>query len=397
MFALTGWLVYVLTRDMFGAGAGLIALFALNVTPFFFASAGGWIVPDGPLLAALAAAALALARLIFGAPPGRREAWMLWLAAGAGFGLAGLSKYSAALNALGLVAFHRAVAAPASLVRRSRALRRRVVALALQAPTMIWNAENDWISLSFQAARGAPDRHSGLAHALASALGQIALSDPLGVCGPRPRRRRGLSEPRGAATSAGCSWSRSPRRRSLFFTLTPIWGDRGLPHWAMPGWFFLYPLLGAALAGPPPVRGELGGVEARHRALALPSPASSGEALRRWAIGSAAFLAVLVALVVAQADFGVAQRLLGRSFRDPTLESLDWRELKAAIGEAEAGLSSSSPAGGRPARRRRARAREHRSSSFPTIRAASRSSTTARASSAATRDLVVERDADRSG
>ena len=55
---------YLLTRDLFGARAGLIALFALNVTPFFFASAGSWIVPDGPLLAALAAAALALARTV---------------------------------------------------------------------------------------------------------------------------------------------------------------------------------------------------------------------------------------------------------------------------------------------------------------------------------------------
>ena len=55
--------------------------------------------------------------------------------------------------------------------------------------------------------------------------------------------------------------------------------------------------------------------------------------MRRWAIGSAAFLAALVALVVVQANFGVAQRLLGRSFPDPTLESLGWSELKGAIGE----------------------------------------------------------------
>ena len=354
LFALTGWLVYVLTREMFGAGAGLVALFALNVTPFFFASAGGWVVPDGPLLAALAAAALALAKLIFGAPPGRREAWMLWLAVGAGFGLAGLSKYSAALNALGLVAFFALSPRQRRWFAHPAPYAAMVLALALQAPTVIWNAENDWISLSFQAARGAPNGHIGFVDALAAALGQILYLTPwvfaglvLGVIWAFRAARRG--DERGLFLVALAA------PPIALFTLTPIWGDRGLPHWAMPGWFFLYPLLGAALAGvpsPAPILSsskEREGVSAREGFYAAsngrnrasrdlpspqPSPASgNGRRLRRWAIGSAAFLAALVALVVAQADFGVAQRLLGRSFPDPTLESLSWRELEGAIGE----------------------------------------------------------------
>ena len=34
----------------------------------------------------------------------------------------------------------------------------------------------------------------------------------------------------------------------VVFTLTPLWGAKGLPHWSMPGWLFVYPLLGAWLA-----------------------------------------------------------------------------------------------------------------------------------------------------
>ena len=64
LFAATGWILYRLTFDLFGARAALIAVFALNVTPFFFASAGAWIVPDGPLLFGLAAAVWALERVI---------------------------------------------------------------------------------------------------------------------------------------------------------------------------------------------------------------------------------------------------------------------------------------------------------------------------------------------
>ena len=58
LFAGSGWLMFSLTRRLFGAQAALAALVALNATPFFFASAGSWIVPDGPLVFALLGACL---------------------------------------------------------------------------------------------------------------------------------------------------------------------------------------------------------------------------------------------------------------------------------------------------------------------------------------------------
>ena len=30
----------------------------------------------------------------------------------------------------------------------------------------------------------------------------------------------------------------------VLFSLTPLWGGRGQPHWTMPGWFFVFPLMG---------------------------------------------------------------------------------------------------------------------------------------------------------
>src|SRR5580704_11987718 len=65
MFFATGWIYYQLTCELFDPQAALVGLFALNVSPFFFASPGSWIVPDGPLLFALAMTALAAARLFF--------------------------------------------------------------------------------------------------------------------------------------------------------------------------------------------------------------------------------------------------------------------------------------------------------------------------------------------
>src|ERR1700751_4096873 len=65
LFLATGWITYQFSRRLFGPQPALIGLFALNVTPFFFASAGSWIVPDCPLLFGLATAAWAASRLFF--------------------------------------------------------------------------------------------------------------------------------------------------------------------------------------------------------------------------------------------------------------------------------------------------------------------------------------------
>ena len=65
LFFVTGWIYYRLASGLFGARAALVALFALNVTPFFFASTGSWIVPDGPLLLGLVIAAWAAAHVFF--------------------------------------------------------------------------------------------------------------------------------------------------------------------------------------------------------------------------------------------------------------------------------------------------------------------------------------------
>src|SRR5271170_6932011 len=105
LFFATGWIYYQFVSRLFGPRPALIALFALNVTPFFFASAGGWIVPDGPLLFGLALAAFAAARLFFAETQDNASVRRLWLVVGVGLGLAGLSKYSAVLSAGGLAAF----------------------------------------------------------------------------------------------------------------------------------------------------------------------------------------------------------------------------------------------------------------------------------------------------
>ena len=307
LFAATGWLTFALTRRLFGARAGVVALFALNVSPFFFAAAGGWVVPDGPLLLALAGAALALAKLFFDEPD-RRAAWGLWLAAGAWLGLAGLSKYSAALFAVGLLAFVALSPRQRHWFAHPAPYLAALLALAIVSPVFVWNGRHGWVSFAFQGARGAMGGAWRPAQVGAMLLGEIAYLAPW------------IFAPLAGALVAGARRAFEDEKRLflvclalppiLVFTLTPLWGARGLPHWPMPGWFFAFPLMGARLGEPWAARYDL----------------------KRWAIASAGLTGAIALLVVSQAATGWLTRLvpLGAGVVDPTLETLDWGALRAA-------------------------------------------------------------------
>jgi 4-amino-4-deoxy-L-arabinose transferase-like glycosyltransferase len=306
LFAATGWLTFALARRLFGARAGLVALFALNVSPFFFASPGGWVMPDGPLLLALAGAALALAALFFDTPSGR-AVWGLWLAAGFWLGLAGLSKYSAALFVVGLVAFLALSPRQRHWFRHPAPYLAALLALAIVSPVFVWNERHFWASFAFQSERGSIE---GPWHPLqvgAQILGEIALLSPW-IFVPLIRslfagaRRAFEDEKRLFLTCLALP-------AIVLFTLTPLWGARGLPHWPMPGWFFVFPLMGAW-------------VEQR----------AARYDFRRRAIVWAGLLGAVAILVVSQAATGWATRLfpLPPGAVDPTLEMLDWSALRAA-------------------------------------------------------------------
>jgi 4-amino-4-deoxy-L-arabinose transferase-like glycosyltransferase len=303
LFAATGWLVFTLTRDLFGAHAGLWAVFALNVTPFFFASAGGWIVPDGTLLFSLAGAAYALSRLLF---QPATAVWRLWLAVGFFIGLAGLSKYNAVFFPIGLALFFALSPRTRRWLLHPAPYCAALLALLIVAPVLLWNAENDWVSFLFQGARGAPGTHWRPAQVGAMILSETALLSPW-IFIPLAAgifvafRTIAKGEDDGRRLFLVCL-ALPP---IVLFTVTPLWGARGLPHWPMPGWLFAYPLLGAWL-------GE--------RAARL----------RAFASGATAALALIAALAVAEARTGFLISVFPRlaDGADPTLESLAWSKLR---------------------------------------------------------------------
>ena len=152
--AATTWLLFRLTARHFGDRAGLWAAFLFTAAPFFFLSAGSWLVPDGPLCFFLVVAALALSNVVL--DQDRAPHWRDWLIAGVALGLALLSKYHAALFALGVVVYFAAHPRLRFWFLRPQPYIAALLAAVLFLPVVIWNAGNGWASFAFQLGRSEP-------------------------------------------------------------------------------------------------------------------------------------------------------------------------------------------------------------------------------------------------
>jgi len=240
LFALTTWLMFRLTAVMFGACAGLWAAALLNAAPVFGITDGGWVLPDGPLIAALLGAALCLVAAL---PATGRAAWGWWLGTGLCAGVALFSKYSAALTIAGAIVFLLTEPAGRRWLRRPHPYAAGLLALAVFSPVLAWNAEHGWASLLFQAGRAGSSRLLPFGP-VTTLLGEAVfilpwIWVPLVVCGATALRRG----PRDSARWLLACLALPPILTFLVVSLH----SHVLFHWAAPGYLMLFPLLGDAI------------------------------------------------------------------------------------------------------------------------------------------------------
>ncbi|MBV1707722.1 MAG: glycosyltransferase family 39 protein [Hyphomicrobiales bacterium] len=243
---LTTWLMYELTRRLYGATAGFFAAAALCVSPVLGMTDASWVLPDGPLLAALLATALCLAAALFAAPdqPRRPDWW--WLAAGLCGGLSILSKYHGFLVIFGVGVFLLSTPGQRRWMASPWPYLAGIIALAVFTPVLVWNAGHGWISFRFQGGR-AGGAHLNI-RAFLAVLGEQALFlgpwnfVPLALIFLRALRRGPRNAPEWLLTCMAAG-------PILLFTLVALWSrQRVLPHWAAPGYLLLFPLLGREIA-----------------------------------------------------------------------------------------------------------------------------------------------------
>jgi 4-amino-4-deoxy-L-arabinose transferase-like glycosyltransferase len=307
LFAGSTWLMFVLTRALFSAAAGLWAVMAFSLAPIFSVSHASWVLPDGPAIFFMLATAIVVARVLLqDHAPG--AALRLWVAAGVLGGLAILAKYNAAFVFVGALAFVLTVPSARRHLKTPGPWLGAATALIVFSPVIIWNLDNDLSGYLFQSRRvgGSGIRFGWLAENIGGQFLYLTpwLMVPLAISllsalkgGPKDRSAWFL-----ALMALGPI--------AVFTTLT-LW-SRGLPHWSMPGWLFAFALFG---------RDAVELVARRPRFA------------RRYMAAVAGVFALIFVGLSAQTLGG---RLLPSGSGvpagiDPTTDLVDWRELPAAL------------------------------------------------------------------
>ncbi|MCB8880949.1 glycosyltransferase family 39 protein [Acidisoma cellulosilytica] len=306
LFALSTWLMARITTALFhDKQAGFWAALLMNLSPVYGLTAGGWVLPDGPLDCALLGFLWFSLRATAVIPGGGR--WGNWLGAGLCAGLAMLSKYNGALVLIGLPLF--LVTAPKARVwlMRPQPWIAGLLAVLFFLPVVIWNQQHHWASFAFQG-----DRAGGLRFQPFAPFGVWAgealfvlpwIWVPLILLWLRALRR-GPSEPRGWLLAL---FAATP---VLLFAVVSIWSSRHiLYHWSAPGTLMLFPLLGAEVA----------------RRLQAGAPR-----LRRVILGTVALVLVALALVGTEMRFNWLTAAFGPGILGKGTDvagGVDWNDL----------------------------------------------------------------------
>ena len=310
LFAGSTWLMYRVATRLFGAQAGLWATIAFSLAPVFSLNDGTFVLPDGPAIFFLLAAAIVVARILFD-ERAIRAPTLLWLAAGVFAGLAMLSKFNAVFFPTAVFVYlltirdaRRHLATPGPWLAA-------VVALAVLAPAIVWNLQHDFVGISFQAGRLAATglRLAYLAQQVGGEL--LYLTPWLAVPFAISLGRALLAGPRESKTWLMALAAVGP---IVVFTVVTIW-SHGLPHWTMPGWLFAIPIFGRDAAE-----------------LAARQPVFA----RRYMAAVAVVFAILFSAFFVQTTRGglVPQAIVAvHPGLDPTVDLVDWTDLKAALAE----------------------------------------------------------------
>jgi 4-amino-4-deoxy-L-arabinose transferase-like glycosyltransferase len=351
LFALSQFLVWRIAILVADQRAGFWAVVTLNLAPVFSVTTGSWVLPDGPLDAALLGAALCLLHALpatgrrslehvqgdwkraihpqpswpgvsgpavsagarpdmpghdegampgqHSTPPGTALGW--WAAAGLCAGLALFSKYSAVLTIGGAFLYLLTSRPHRHWLARPEPYIAAALALTVFSPVLIWNATHHWASFAFQG-----DRAEGLRFRPLMPIQTLAgealfvlpwLWVPMMILFARGFQR--------AWPERLLVWLAAPP--IVAFALVSAWSSqRILYHWAAPGYLMLFPLLGDAIA------------RRVDRAW-----------VRRLLAGSAALVLASLAIVAAQIQFDwLGARLTTVMRSDPTAEGLDWTSLQ---------------------------------------------------------------------
>ncbi|WP_158258494.1 glycosyltransferase family 39 protein [Rhodopila globiformis] len=329
LFAVSQLLVWRIGCLVANPRAGFWAAVALNLSPVFGITTGSWVLPDGPLDAALLGAALCLVQALPARERARGDsgwgdraqgdhaqgdhapgdhapgdhAWGWWLGAGLCAGLAVFSKYTAVLTIAGAGLYLLSSRTHRRWLAHPAPYAAALVALLVFSPVLVWNATHHWASFAFQGDRAMGLRFRPFAP-VATLAGEALFVLPW-IWLPMMLLFAGAFRRGAPWTHHLLAWLAAPP--IVLFALVSAWSSqRVLFHWAAPGYLMLFPLLGETIA--------------RHL---------DRRWVRRMIVFTAALELAAVATIALQMQFDWLGGSLAAVMRkDPTDEGLDWRSVR---------------------------------------------------------------------
>ena len=147
LFAGSTWRLARVTSRYYGATAGFLAAFALNISGYYGLAASTFVLPDGPLLFFWL---LTIDRLSVALDEPATGSLMAWIWVGLAWGGAMLSKYHGVFLPLGAALYFLLDRPARCWLLKPGPYLALGLGLALFSPVVIWNAGHGWASFLFQ-------------------------------------------------------------------------------------------------------------------------------------------------------------------------------------------------------------------------------------------------------
>lgn len=288
-----------IARRVGGDRAALYAALIISVMPL---AATGLVLatPDAPLMAATGAGLYAVGRAVQ-APLRSRDSLRWWAAAGVALGLAFTSKYTSILLPVGVVLAVVAVRTLRPRLREPGPYVACILATLVFAPVLLWNAEHEWRSFTYQIEhglgrlRGSPLQREGELIGAQAGLATPVLFILMGAAVWQGLRRPGDATVRLLAVVAATMWG---------FFIVSAWRKPVEANWPAPAYIPAAALLACA---------------------AVVTWSERGRRWTRWGIGLAAALTVVIYLHALFDVLPLAPR------RDPIARAYGFDAMAAAM------------------------------------------------------------------
>ena len=324
LFAGTTWLMFIITRRLFNAWAGLFAVILLNISIVFTIPVAAWFQPDAPLMFFWLLCTWLLIRILFPKTGtntqdirNRGKTYLLWILTGIILGLTTLSKYHAGFLLAGTLLFVIVNKNQRHWIWHPGPYIALLICALISTPVIMWNMEHNWASFAFQGARAG----SGGSFSLhldwffRSILGQALWIAPW-IWIPLVFQLFVTFKKRSTnPVFYFCFWTAI--LPIVFFTVVTLWSDTGFHfHWQAPGYLMLFFPLGLTVYNR---------INSHHK---------KRKRTIRWLYGSAAFTIIFGAVLLSHTETGFWQRYgprwivqqFGGEY-DPTIEGTDYDEI----------------------------------------------------------------------